>query len=680
MRYVLARTMKTALPGLLIAFGVADAQNPACTLKVTAQLVNKDLNLKPVPKLRISAREQNSTRGHHLATGFDGNLEIQLPCGIYQITTDSATEFEGKQYAWDVKATLAPDAPFKLELSNDNATSSPVRVEAGAGRQKDSLSELFKQYQDSVVTVWSELGHGTGFFVDANGIVLTNQHVIGPSQYIAIQVDDDHKIPAVVLAADPEKDVAVLWANKSALPNIVVAPLAKATPGEPLAVEGERVFTIGSPLNQRKILTTGIVSKLETRAIISDVNINPGNSGGPLFNSLGYVIGLTTFAEPGGQIGPGISGIVRIEQVEETLNLARSKMAGSAPPPPTLLPVEPKLTFPLEAIKSALSTERFDPRPYLFQEGDYDMAIITPVFKYNAVARSEVEAAHEKAKRHRNTKAVQDTYRPLDALHNWAEYAGQYKSVIQIRASPKLRETFGSAIARGLTAQYGMTPAKMRFKADFYKMRLLCGGKEIEPIHPGKIAKVVNIRNAFINATDASYEGLYTYPPDSISPSCGGVSVEIYSEKDPGSARLKTLKDKTIDRVWSDLEPYRALGAPAQSAKASQAEANATPPLMPSSAPVTPSSAPVTPTVAPAPSNPVVGGIVDITFTSTPANALVSIGGMALGRTPFTTKIPLGYYKATFSVYGYANSIESLSVGNGYPTTVNAMLQANSTQ
>src|SRR6266851_4512967 len=61
----------------------------------------------------------------------------------------------------------------------------------------------------------------------------------------------------------------------------------------------------------------------------------------------------------------------------------------------------------------------------------------------------------------------------------------------------------------------------------------------------------------------------------------------------------------------------------------------------------------------PAPTN----GLIDITFTSTPANALVSIGGMALGRTPFTTKIPLGYYKATFSIYGYANSNESLSVG-----------------
>jgi hypothetical protein len=92
-----------------------------------------------------------------------------------------------------------------------------------------------------------------------------------------------------------------------------------------------------------------------------------------------------------------------------------------------------------------------------------------------------------------------------------------------------------------------------------------------------------------------------------------------------------------------------------------------------------------TPVVAPPPSpepppTTSTNGLIDITFTSTPANALVSIGGMALGRTPFTTKIPLGVYKATFSVYGYLNSIESMSVGAGNPTTVNTTLKANNTQ
>src|SRR5205085_1191940 len=123
------------------------------------------------------------------------------------------------------------------------------------------------------------------------------------------------------LASDSDKDVAVLWARKSALPGTTIAPLAKIDASELLAEEGEKVFTIGSPLNQRKVITTGIVSRVEERAIISDININHGNSGGPLFNSLGEVIGITTFLDTA-ENGPGISGIVRIEQANAVLQQA----------------------------------------------------------------------------------------------------------------------------------------------------------------------------------------------------------------------------------------------------------------------------------------------------------------------------------------------------------------------
>jgi hypothetical protein len=69
------------------------------------------------------------------------------------------------------------------------------------------------------------------------------------------------------------------------------------------------------------------------------------------------------------------------------------------------------------------------------------------------------------------------------------------------------------------------------------------------------------------------------------------------------------------------------------------------------------------PSMAPAATG---GGLLNIAFTSTPANALVTIGGMAIGRTPFTTKLPPGFYKATFAVVGYANSVENMTVGGGY--------------
>src|SRR5258708_17349147 len=186
----------------------------------------------------------------------------------------------------------------------------------------DDLTFMCEKYQKSVVTVWSESGSGTGFIVDSAGLVMTNQDVIGPSDLISIQFDANRKVAAKVLAFDAKRDVAILYVDLSAFPGAIAAPIARAPAGREFAVEGERVFTIGSPLGLKKIITSGIVSKVEARAIISDVNINHGNSGGPLFNSLGEVIGMTTFLFPTPN-GPSISGIVRIDQTLPTLNQAR---------------------------------------------------------------------------------------------------------------------------------------------------------------------------------------------------------------------------------------------------------------------------------------------------------------------------------------------------------------------
>src|SRR5207247_1551812 len=121
-------------------------------------------------------------------------------------------------------------------------------------RVKDEMTSYFRRLQNAVVTVWSETGHGTGFVIDQKGLILTNHHVVGPSPYIAVQFDEKRKISAIRLESDPLRDVAVLWADFSMIPEAIAAPLASSFPG---VEEGERVFTIGSPLNQRKILTSG---------------------------------------------------------------------------------------------------------------------------------------------------------------------------------------------------------------------------------------------------------------------------------------------------------------------------------------------------------------------------------------------------------------------------------------
>jgi len=534
------------------------SQADTAKLKVRAILIDKDLNQKPVPKLTFVLAPFDGPVGETITgkTGFDGNGELQLAPGKYRLSTPEPVEFQGKKYSWEVNVVVSlPES--SVELSNDNA-----KVTGGAAsapsRKVDELTTLFQKYQNAVVTVWSEVGSGTGFCVDKAGLIVTNQHVIGPSALISVQFDAKRKVSATVLAFNPEKDVAVLWANPSAFPEMIVAPIAKSETGKESVIEGERVFTIGSPLSQRKILTSGMASKVEARAIISDININHGNSGGPLFNSVGEVVGITTFRE---SVGPGVAGIVRIEEALPILDQARKKMSDGALPSARYLPVEPTDTYPLDTLKETISAEKFNRHPYLFSESGFDVAMVTPVLKYRMEAEVQLAAAKEKGKRtKKHEAAVQNTFEPLRDLRGWAEYAGEYKAVLMVQAAPQLRETFMSALGRGLASSGGGYggPAHLKYKTDFYRMRLLCGGKEVEPIHPGKAATVVSAHNAFVNVTDATYVGIYSYPADALQPSCGEVVLELYSEKEPDKPNRKVLDSKAVERIWADFQPYFA--------------------------------------------------------------------------------------------------------------------------
>jgi hypothetical protein len=530
-------------------------------VKLRVILVDKDLNQRPVPHLAVvfDADSNDPDRSHEVKTDYEGNAEFQAVPGKYRLSTPQGVDFQGRHYAWEMEINVSRESVV-LDLSNDNARiTDPSSAEPA--RRVEDLTSMFQKYQKSVVTVWSEIGSGTGFIVDSSGLVMTNQHVIGPSELVSVQFDVKRKVAAKVLAFDADRDVAVLYADLSAFPGAAAAPIAAATPTREIALEGERVFTIGSPLGLKKIITSGIVSKVEARAIISDVNINHGNSGGPLFNSLGEVIGITTFLVPGGN-GPGVTGVVRIDQTLPVLAQARKKMKDAVLPGARLLPVEPGDPYPLDSLKEMSSPAKFDARPYIFKVGGFDVALGTPVFEYELQAEVGGRAAQEKGKRTKNRNdSPQNTFEPLQDLHEWAEYTGEFKPVLLVQAAPQLRETFMSVLGREIAPSFepfGTNAPRLKFRTDFYRMKLLCGAKEIEPIQPGKAATVVNAHNSFVNVTDATYVGIYSYPPDAITPSCGKVTLQLYSEKEPDKSESKDLDQKSIDRVWNDFRPYLA--------------------------------------------------------------------------------------------------------------------------
>ena len=232
--------------------------------------------------------------------------------------------------------------------------------------------------------------------------------------------------------------------------------------------------------------------------------------------------------------------------------------------------MEPTEPYPLDSLKEKIKSTKFERREYVFTVGGFDVALVTPVLKYGLEEEIGLAAAKEKGKRTRKqNESVQNSFEPLQDMREWEEYVGEYKPVLHVQAAPRLRETFMSALGRGLAASEHMYagPARMKFKTDFYRMKLFCGDKEIEPIQPGKAADVVNAHNAFVNVTDATYIGIYTYSPDAISPSCGKVTLQLYSEKSPDKSESKDLDRKSIDRVWNDFRPYLAAHGAAENSR-----------------------------------------------------------------------------------------------------------------
>ncbi|HKW31497.1 MAG TPA: serine protease [Candidatus Acidoferrum sp.] len=509
-------------------------------------LVDQDLNQKPVPFFVVSFK--GAAKTVEVKTGLDGSVETQLLPGKYIVTTAKPAELGGKRFSWDVRVTFS-GAEQNVDLTNDNAKIQEISTPAASSSKgPGDLTELFKRLKNTVVTVKSESGHGTGFFADAKGLVLTNQHVVSDSQYLAVQFDREHKVAAKLVAADPERDVALLWVNMAALRNAAVAPLYHGKDGAPVQ-EGERVFTIGSPLTLDKIITTGIVSKVEAHTIMSDIRISPGSSGGPLFNGAGQVIGLTTFGTEG---GGGVSGIVRVEEALRLLEQNRAKAVGPAPSG-TLLPVEPLTPYPIEGLKSALQPEKFDPRPYYSSAGDFNIALSTPPFDYREQEEQRLRAERTQKQRNKKQQNPTENQHDSDTPKAWEEEAGAHPAVLTIYVAPQPKESFGSALGRSFNMN---AAAKLKFKSDFQKMKLFCGGKEVEPIHPGRVPLTVSIRNRAVRMEDSTYKGVYAYRPEAVSPDCGEVKLEIYSSKSNAPA-TKIFDDKSIQHIWADFDAFR---------------------------------------------------------------------------------------------------------------------------
>jgi serine protease Do len=144
---------------------------------------------------------------------------------------------------------------------------------------------------------------GSGFIIDKEGYILTNNHVVEKAEQIKVKLSDKKEYDAQVIGTDPKTDVALIKIKAAGS-----LPVVHLGDSDKLEV-GEWVVAIGNPFGLEQTVTAGIISA-KGRVIgagpyddflQTDASINPGNSGGPLFNLRGEVVGINTAIVAGGQ-------------------------------------------------------------------------------------------------------------------------------------------------------------------------------------------------------------------------------------------------------------------------------------------------------------------------------------------------------------------------------------------
>ena len=207
-------------------------------------------------------------------------------------------------FAFGNEATVAPDevdAAIDDALSGafSSTTTPPDRGPAIYGTIFPSL--VFIQVEDA-----GEGGLGSGVIINADGSIMTSEHVVAGATEITLTFTDGTRGTAQVVEAMPELDIAIL--QSSALPDVVVPATFGGTPAI-----GSRVYAVGNPLGLSGSISTGVISATgrtigrEDGAPLEDLiqfdaAVNPGSSGGPLLDENAQLIGIVTaLANPTGE-------------------------------------------------------------------------------------------------------------------------------------------------------------------------------------------------------------------------------------------------------------------------------------------------------------------------------------------------------------------------------------------
>jgi serine protease Do len=228
----------------------------------------------------------------------------------------------------DMTAIAATFGPMVVNISVSGthkvstAGDAPDDKSGGGSEDDDGVRDFLRNFQQRFGGLPPQLrlpvrGEASGLIVRADGLILTNAHVVAEADEVRVRLNDRREFSARVLGSDKQTDIALLKIDAARLPAVTLAvPQASRA--------GEWVLAIGSPFGFESSVTAGVISATHRALpgdesvsfIQTDAAINPGNSGGPLINMRGEVVGINSqiYSQTGGY--QGLSFAIPIEVAE----------------------------------------------------------------------------------------------------------------------------------------------------------------------------------------------------------------------------------------------------------------------------------------------------------------------------------------------------------------------------
>lgn len=502
----------------------------------------------------------DSTKKIRVKLGADGTLQLPVPLGNWILKSVKPLKDGTRFVRWELPIKVAASLKAPVVLNDANAI---IREGPKPYQNPTEVNEASKA---QVVLVQAGLGHGSGFFIDGmRGVIVTNDHVIGNSPTVTVQIDSITHVAAVMLVRDADADLALLRVNESACGKCAGLKIAEREADDPLVRPGEQVVAIGFPLSQKSSISVGVASSVRDGAITHDASIHPGNSGGPLLDLFGNVIGINTFAEQG-RLGSGVSGSVAVTRLMPLLAKGKDEMAAASTPSAERLPVMPRARYPIALLRASVDSVDLE-RYATYNEvevGNFLLTVSTPMsFLARAKAQESSVSGDRREREARSGLSTDQQYSELRELREWQDYVGdQTAPVIALMVQPQtgLQGNSLSERLKNSMLKKGGPKAVYEYKGDVRGFSLMRNGHLAKSVQGGHAPQRADKDNVFRQLKDVADFGYYTFLPDVFAPDSAGVppSIEVIIDdlKNPNIPSRTVLPPWTVARIWNDFVPF----------------------------------------------------------------------------------------------------------------------------